>query len=87
VKRQLAEEGVTGVYVPEVFPELSTRKVLVSEWVDGVKLSECEPEEIKELIAIGQEAFLVQLLQTGVFHRLGLLDLSFSISAPHKCPL
>lgn len=38
-------------------------QVLVSQWVDGVKLSECEPEEIKELIKVGQEAFLVQLLQ------------------------
>ena len=69
VKRLLAEQGVVGVYVPEVFPALSTRRVLVSEWVDGVKLSECPPAEIKELIKVGQEAFLVQLLQLGVFHR------------------
>jgi predicted unusual protein kinase regulating ubiquinone biosynthesis (AarF/ABC1/UbiB family) len=57
----MAEQGVAGVYVPETFPELSTRKVLVTEWIDGIKLSQCEPSEIKELIALGQEAFLVQV--------------------------
>merc|ERR1719217_1881899 len=33
-----------------------------------MKLSECEPSEIKDLIATGQECFLVQLLQAGFFH-------------------
>merc|ERR1719217_487609 len=33
-----------------------------------MKLSEWEPAEIKDLIAIGQECFLVQLLQAGFFH-------------------
>lgn len=64
----LEEAGITDVGVPRVNGELTTRRVLVSEWVDGVKLSECDPEEVKELIAIGQECFLVQLLQAGFFH-------------------
>lgn len=68
VKRLLEEEGVQGVYVPQVYEELCTRRLLVTEWVDGVKLSTCSPEEIKDLISVGQEAFLVQLLQVGVFH-------------------
>ena len=66
--RGLAEAGVTDVAVPRVYEALTTRRVLVSEWIDGRKLSECEPEEIKDLIAIGQECFLVQLLQAGFFH-------------------
>ena len=60
--------GVTDVRVPKVWDEYTTRKMLVSEWVEGRKLSECEPEEIRDLIAIGQECFLVQLLQAGFFH-------------------
>ena len=64
----LKEAGVTDVRVPKVYDGLTTRKMLVSEWIDGRKLSECEPSEIKELIAIGQECFLVQLLQAGFFH-------------------
>ena len=64
----LEQQGVTDVAVPKVYHELTSRRLLVSEWVDGIKLSECEPEEIKELTKIGQEAFLVQLLQVGFFH-------------------
>jgi predicted unusual protein kinase regulating ubiquinone biosynthesis (AarF/ABC1/UbiB family) len=64
----LLENNVTGVLVPRVYFDLSTRRVLVSEWVDGVKLSTCTPEEIKATTAIAQEAFLVQLLSAGFFH-------------------
>jgi len=41
---------------------------LVTEWVDGKKLSDCNKDDINKLIAVGQECFLVQLLQVGVFH-------------------
>jgi aarF domain-containing kinase len=41
---------------------------MVSEWIDGIKLSNCPPEEICDLIPEAQEAFLVQLLQIGFFH-------------------
>ena len=40
----------------------------VTEWIDGVKLSTCEPHEIKRLTPVAQEAFLVQLLEAGIFH-------------------
>ena len=64
----LRSEGVAGVYVPTVERDLCTRRVLVSEWIDGVKLSDCSKSEIRDLVKIGQECFLVQLLQVGVFH-------------------
>ena len=66
--RVLEEASVQDVMVPKVYDDYTTRRVLVSEWVDGKKLSDCEPGEIKELIKIGQECFLVQLLQAGFFH-------------------
>lgn len=66
--RVLREANVNDVRVPRVYDEYTTRKMLVSEWIDGRKLSECEPSEIRDLIAIGQECFLVQLLQAGFFH-------------------
>ncbi|EKX38103.1 hypothetical protein GUITHDRAFT_77443 [Guillardia theta CCMP2712] len=68
LKGLLEEQMVEGMYVPEVYEELCTRRLLVTEWVDGVKLSECSPEEIREVIGIGQESFLTQLLQVGFFH-------------------
>ena len=59
---------VPDVFVPAVVTELSTRRLLVTEWVDGVKLTACEPAEIAALTAVGQEAFLTQLLTLGFFH-------------------
>lgn len=39
--------GMRGqVFVPDVLLELSTRRVLVSEWVDGVKLIKAQPAEV-----------------------------------------
>jgi hypothetical protein len=38
-------QHTSGCYVPKVFS--SARRVLVSEWVDGVKLADCEPEDIQ----------------------------------------
>merc|ERR1719183_1943499 len=63
-----SENSGLGVYIPDVYEEYSTRRLLVTEWIDGCKLSECSPEEIKEFVGIGQECFLTQLLQVGFFH-------------------
>ena len=60
--------GVDDVYIPEVYLEHCSRYLLVTEWVEGKKLTECDPDEVNELVAIGQEAFLTQLLQLGFFH-------------------
>lgn len=68
LKDLLISEKVSGMYVPKVHDELCTRRVLVSEWIDGKKLSECETAVLKDLIPDAQEAFLTQLLQVGFFH-------------------
>lgn len=68
LKTVLEERNVDGVYVPKVYREYSTRRVLVTEWVDGCKLSDCTKEEIRGVIGLGQECFLIQLLQEGFFH-------------------
>jgi predicted unusual protein kinase regulating ubiquinone biosynthesis (AarF/ABC1/UbiB family) len=44
------------------------RRVLVMEWVTGVKLTSLEAEEIRQLVGIGQAIFLSQLLDFGFFH-------------------
>eukprot|EP00808_Paulinella_micropora_P024115 g17880.t1 len=68
LKKSLAEEGVTGIYVPEIVDALTTRRILVSEWVNGVKLSACSPAQIKEVTPDAQEAFLTMLLKIGCMH-------------------
>ena len=64
----LIDNNIKEVTVPKVYDELCTRRILVSEWMDGVKLSSCSNEEIKEVTAVAQEAFLVQLFSEGFFH-------------------
>merc|ERR1719174_567145 len=63
-----ASTTVQGVYVPYALEELCTARVAVTEWIEGVKLSTCAPDEIKRLTPVAQEAFLVQLLEAGIFH-------------------
>ena len=55
IRMRDAMKNVPRVYVPKVYTELTTAKMLVSEWLDGVKLSELKPEETLELVAVGQE--------------------------------
>ena len=68
LRDSLIDKGIQGITVPKVYEELCTRRVLVSEWMDGKKLSDCPPEEINEVTAIAQEAFLTQLFELGFFH-------------------
>jgi len=56
------------VYVPEVWQELTTRRVIVTEWIDGPQLAKSSKEVIQRLTPVGVECFLVQLLETGHFH-------------------
>jgi len=68
LRNDLRDAGIQGITVPKVYKEMCTRRVLVSEWMDGVKLSESSPHEIKEVTKVAQEAFLTQLFETGHFH-------------------
>jgi aarF domain-containing kinase len=71
------------VVVPQVYKHLCTEKVLVMEWIDGVKLVDLqarttprdenendarETEETLELIRQGIDCTLSQLLETGILH-------------------
>lgn len=68
LRQFLIDEEVPDVTVPKVYEELCTRRILVSEWIDGTKLSDCDTEEIARLTPIAQEAFLTQLFSVGFFH-------------------
>ena len=56
--KELIGDTTEGIYVPEVYMELCRRRVLVTEWVDGTKLSDSPKEEIAELVSLAQECFL-----------------------------
>jgi len=56
------------IYVPDVYGKYTTRKVLVTEWIEGAQLAKSAPDVINRLIPVGVECFLIQLLETGFFH-------------------
>lgn len=68
LREMLREYNIQGVMVPNVYEEFCTRRILVSEWVDGKKLSECTPQQIADVTPYAQEAFLTQLFEVGFFH-------------------
>ena len=68
LREMLSDKNITGVMVPRTFDDLCTRRILVSEWVNGKKLSMASNEEIARVTPYAQEAFLTQLFEVGFFH-------------------
>jgi aarF domain-containing kinase len=56
------------IVVPEVHPQFTTRSVIVTNWIDGVKLSACKSEDVLELCDALLNCYLYQLLDTGFLH-------------------
>ena len=61
-------ERKSPVVIPHVYEDFTTEKVITSQWIDGVKLADSSKERIRELIPVGVELFLTQLLDIGAFH-------------------
>jgi len=59
--------GWDGVSVPKACVELTRRKVMVMEWVDGKKGPWGEEDGI-EMVSMGLKCSVDQLLSTGLFH-------------------
>mmetsp|Transcript_97166 Transcript_97166/g.245055 ORF Transcript_97166/g.245055 Transcript_97166/m.245055 type:complete len:865 (-) Transcript_97166:164-2758(-) len=68
LKENATAEAMDRLVIPTPLMSLTTRRVMLSKWVNGVKLSTLPQAEIQELISIGQELFLTQLLDIGFFH-------------------
>ena len=66
--RQEFDKRNLKVHVPKVFDSLTSRRVLTTEWIDGVKLADADESSIRKLIPVGVELFLTQLLDIGRFH-------------------
>jgi len=67
-KRELEPRMGGRIYVPEVDHKLTSKRVLVSEWVAGPRLADCSPDVVRTLVPVGVECFLAQLLEIGAFH-------------------
>lgn len=64
------------VVIPRVYDDYTSRRVLTTQWMDGIRLSDAEPDIIRKLIPVGVELFLCQLLDIGAFHA-GMISGSF----------
>ncbi|XP_023332395.1 uncharacterized protein LOC111704403 isoform X2 [Eurytemora carolleeae] len=67
-KAELEPRLKNKIYIPQVYSKYTTRKVLVTEWIEGNQLAKSSAEVINRLIPVGVECFLIQLLETGFFH-------------------
>ena len=57
-----------GIMVPRAYDAYTTRRVLCTQWIEGEKLSESRAEDVKELCTTLLNAYLIQLLDTGLLH-------------------
>ncbi|XP_068637137.1 uncharacterized aarF domain-containing protein kinase At1g71810, chloroplastic isoform X2 [Aristolochia californica] len=57
--------GLQDVFVPEMYLEQSSRRVLIMQWVEGKKLSEVKDQY---LVEVGVYCSLSQLLEYGFYH-------------------
>ncbi|EKX49226.1 hypothetical protein GUITHDRAFT_175426 [Guillardia theta CCMP2712] len=60
--------GLTNVMAPEVVEELSTRNILITEWVNGQRLDRAQGGDIGKLCALALNAYLTMMLDTGLLH-------------------
>lgn len=65
-KADLAQ--LDGILVPDAYEEVTTRRVLCTQWIEGEKLSESGATDVRELCTTLLNAFLIQLLDTGLLH-------------------
>jgi predicted unusual protein kinase regulating ubiquinone biosynthesis (AarF/ABC1/UbiB family) len=61
------------IYVPQIYWQYTAKHVLTMEWIEGVKLTELEKIEAqgfdsRQIIGVGVECSLRQLLDRGFFH-------------------
>lgn len=63
-KREL--DGV--VMAPSVEQDYSSECVLVTEWIDGVRLDQSTAGDVSRLCGVALNAYLVMLLETGLLH-------------------
>ena len=61
------------VYIPEVYSQYTTRRVLTSEWIDGIKISDIERLkkenfDLRHAATIFIQCFGFQIFQTGYVH-------------------
>ena len=50
------------VVIPRNYPEYTTRRVHVAEWIDGEKLSQSTADDVSSLVNLGVITYMTMLL-------------------------
>mmetsp|Transcript_24746 Transcript_24746/g.61431 ORF Transcript_24746/g.61431 Transcript_24746/m.61431 type:complete len:583 (+) Transcript_24746:67-1815(+) len=66
--RRGTADNSSEVYIPRVYHEFTSRRVLTTEWIEGEYLARSPPAVIRRLVPIGVNCFLKQLCTDGFFH-------------------
>mmetsp|Transcript_11421 Transcript_11421/g.17180 ORF Transcript_11421/g.17180 Transcript_11421/m.17180 type:complete len:943 (-) Transcript_11421:117-2945(-) len=66
--KEMKERGLTAVTAPVVVDELSTDRILVTEWVSGTRLDRSTAGDVPRLCSVALNAYLLMLLETGTLH-------------------
>jgi predicted unusual protein kinase regulating ubiquinone biosynthesis (AarF/ABC1/UbiB family) len=66
--QEMEAKNMNAVCAPTVITELSTDRVLTTEWVNGIRLDRSEEEDVARLCGVALNAYLVMLLETGTLH-------------------
>lgn len=56
------------VVIPKNYPDYTSRRVHVAEWIEGEKLSQSSADDVGALVNLGVITYLTQLLDTSLFH-------------------
>ena len=66
---EMKAKNINAVCSPTVVSELSTNRVLITEWVNGSRLDKSKEGDVARLCGIALDAYLVMLLETGTLVR------------------
>mmetsp|Transcript_3419 Transcript_3419/g.5268 ORF Transcript_3419/g.5268 Transcript_3419/m.5268 type:complete len:839 (-) Transcript_3419:43-2559(-) len=64
----MKERGLGSVTAPEVMYDFSSKRVLTTRWVDGVRLDASKTNDVPRLCGVALNAYLTMLLDTGTLH-------------------
>lgn len=65
---EMEKRDLTSVMAPPVILDYSTEQVLVTEWIDGIRLDQAEDDDVPRLCAVALNAYLVMLLELQSLH-------------------
>lgn len=66
-----AKAHLPGIKVPRLVESLSTARIMVTEWIDGVRLTDylqANPERAKPILARLLDSYIQQITQLGIYH-------------------